>query len=103
MPTPITNVTFIPNLAVGTQWEHSPEAMRCVAEQGAKVKDAAETIVPVDTGALRDSIELLVEGIATVATAWVGTTIRYGGYVEYGTSITPAQPFLRPALDTIAE
>jgi HK97 gp10 family phage protein len=60
-------------------------------------------IVPVDTGALRDSIELLVEGIATVATAWVGTRIRYGGYVEYGTSNTPAQPYLRPALDTIAE
>jgi hypothetical protein len=77
MPTPIiTNVTFIPNLAVGTQWEHSPEAMRCVAEQGAKVKDAAETIVPVDTGALRDSIELLVEGIATVATAWVDKAER---------------------------
>jgi HK97 gp10 family phage protein len=99
----MANVVFYPNLAVGTQWERSPEAMRCVAEQGAKVEEAAKGIVPVDTGALRDSIELLVEGIATVATAWVGTTIRYGGFVEYGTSITPAQPYLRPALDTIAE
>lgn len=99
----MADVKFIPNLLVGKEWEHSPEAMRCVSEQGAKVKDAAVEIVPVDTGALRDSIELLVEGIATVATAWVGTTIRYGGFVEYGTSITPAQPYLRPALDTIAE
>jgi len=99
----MAQVTFIPNLLVGKQWERSPEAMRCVAEQGAKVENAAKAIVPVDTGALRDSIELLVEGIATVATAWVGTTIRYGGYVEYGTSNTPAQPYLRPALDTIAE
>src|SRR6185369_9658052 len=96
-------ITFIPNLLVGKQWEHSPEAMRCVATQGAKVEETAKGLVPVDTGFLRDSITMVVEGISTVANAEIGATARYGAYVEYGTSTTPAQPYMRPALDTIAE
>lgn len=96
-----TTITFIPNPLVGQQWERSREAMACVAEQGAKVKAAAIELVPVDTGALRDSIEMVVEGISTTANAAIGATIRYGGYVEYGTSNTPAQPYMRPALDTL--
>jgi len=99
----MATITFIPNLLVGKQWERSPEAMRCVATQGAKVEQAAKALVPVDTGFLRDSITMAVEGISTTANAEIGATARYGGFVEYGTSITPAQPYMRPALDTIAE
>jgi HK97 gp10 family phage protein len=97
----MADVTFIPNLFVGKEWEHSPEAMRCVAEQGAKVESAAKAIVPVDTGALRNSIEMVIEGITTIANAEIGSRLRYAGFVEYGTSITPAQPYLRPALDSL--
>jgi len=96
-----TTVTFIPNLAVGKEWELSVEALRCVTEQGAKVQAAAQSLVPVDTGFLRDSIEMAVEGGTTTANAEIGATARYGGFVEYGTSTTPAQPYMRPALDTL--
>lgn len=30
---------------------------------------------------------------------WVGTPVEYAPYVEFGTVRSPAQPFLRPALD----
>lgn len=31
--------------------------------------------------------------------AHIGTTVDYGPYMEYGTKLTDAQPFLRPAFD----
>lgn len=32
----------------------------------------------------------------------VGVAVEYGGYVEYGSSRTPAQPFMGPATEKIA-
>jgi len=62
------------------------------------VTDAAKSLVPVDTGALRTSIhkEVAADSV-TVATA-----TGYGGYVELGTSRMAAQPFMRPALMKVA-
>lgn len=56
----------------------------------------ARRIVPVDTGALRASIYYRIKGAA----AWVGATMHYALYVEYGTRNPnyPAQPYLRPAV-----
>jgi HK97 gp10 family phage protein len=63
---------------------------------GQAVLAGAEARVPVDTGALRDSLH--TEEDPSGGTL-VGTDIPYAVFVEYGTSDTPAQPFLRPALD----
>jgi HK97 gp10 family phage protein len=60
---------------------------------GQEVADAARRMVPVDTGALRDSI--------TAERGRVFTDVEYAGPVEYGTSDTEAQPFMRPAADTV--
>ena len=49
----------------------------------------------VDTGNLRRSIEHGVEGNDT---AYVGTNVEYGKYVEYGTSRMKPRPFLKQAL-----
>lgn len=57
------------------------------------VERTAESLAPVDTGRLRDSIRS--EG------GRVYTDVEYAGFVEYGTSDTPAQPFMRPAADTV--
>lgn len=57
----------------------------------------AEAIVPVDTGTLRDSLEISVDDDGGVI---VGTPVEYAPFVEFGTSDTPAQPFLRPAADS---
>ena len=57
----------------------------------------AEARVPVATGRLRDSLQIAAdpEEDGTL----VGTDVEYAVYVEYGTSDTAAQPFLRPALE----
>jgi len=57
------------------------------------VRDLAQSFAPVDTGRLQGSIN--AEG-GTVA-----TDVEYAAFVEYGTSDTPAQPFMRPAADTV--
>jgi HK97 gp10 family phage protein len=80
------------------------------------VKTIAQGYCPVDTGALRDSIQVseAVEGDATV-TQSVAPGMFYASYVEYGTGrrgdpTAPyahveswpgmaAQPYMRPALD----
>ncbi len=48
---------------------------------------------PVDTGNLRNKTTHRIGDNA----AYVGTNVRYGPYVEFGTSRQKAQPFLRPA------
>lgn len=59
---------------------------------GQEVAGGAQRMAPVDTGALRDSI--FAEHGRVVA------TVEYAPFVEYGTSDTDAQPFMRPAADT---
>ena len=49
---------------------------------------------PVDTGRLRSSITNEVD----TETAYIGTNVEYGPYVEMGTSRMRAQPFLEPAM-----
>ncbi len=57
------------------------------------VADLARAYCPVDTGRLRDSI--------TAGPNGVSTDVEYASFVEYGTSDTPAEPFMRPAADTV--
>lgn len=59
------------------------------------VVNRAKDIVPVDTGALRDSISKEVEG----SKLSVGATEDYAAYVELGTSKMGARPYLRPAIE----
>lgn len=95
------------------------QAARLSVEQGAAaVLETAESIVPVDTGDLRESghVELLKSGSQPSAAVVFDT--EYAAYVEYGTGIRgasspgagegpyssswpgmAAEPYLRPALD----
>jgi len=61
-----------------------------------QIVDAAKRIVPIDTGDLHDSIhaETTGEGMYVVADS------EHAVFVEQGTSKMPAQPYLRPALNT---
>lgn len=86
---------------------------------GGKAESYAKGLVPVDTGALRNSITHQVEG----DTVYVGSAIHYAPYVELGTGphYTPppewmesnapqgaglghgfvtARPYLRPAVES---
>lgn len=58
-----------------------------------KVADEMRQNAPVDTGRLRDSIQVTDDGVE------VG--VEYGGYVEYGTADTAPQPFAVPAVNRL--
>lgn len=64
------------------------------------IRDESKRLVPVDTGALKKSIAVVEyadkEGVVSIE-----TQTGYGGYVEEGTSKMRAQPFMRPAAETV--
>lgn len=93
-------VEFIPNLLIGVEWEHSPEALAVIARIGEETAQKAQELAPVLTGALKASIAAHPHGITETAHAEIIADVPYAAYVEFGTSDTPAQPYLRPALDS---
>jgi HK97 gp10 family phage protein len=73
-------------------------AKRGVAEQADRAATDAESMVPVDSGALAGTIRTEQSEMSASVVAG-DDSIDYPGYVEFGTSRTPAQPFMRPAAD----
>lgn len=63
--------------------------------------DLSQDFVPVDTSKLKDSgrVEKISGGYRLVYDAKNRSGVSYAGYVEYGTSRTPAQPYITPAAD----
>ena len=62
------------------------------------VERSAKQIVPVKTGTLKRSI--VHEPVNPKREVRVGTNVKYGPFVELGTSKMSARPYLRPALET---
>ena len=93
--------------------------LRAAAQSAAKAVLAhSQSLVPVDTGALKDSGKTSVSWTGTKVTGSVVYTEHYAAYVEFGTGRRgaessgrgpypykadwpgmPAQPYVRPALD----
>jgi HK97 gp10 family phage protein len=63
-----------------------------------QVYNDARRFAPVQTGALKSEIELVYYSDKH---AQVISRIRYASYVEYGTSDTAPQPYMRPAADRV--
>ncbi len=59
----------------------------------------AQARTPVDTGLLRASEARRVESTPVKVIGYVGTNVEYAAFQEFGTSKSPAQPFLTPALN----
>lgn len=76
---------------------------RAVMAGALLVMTDAKRRAPVLTGNLRRSIHV-EQGAVTLtrAEAKVGTDVEYAPYVEFGTSRMRAQPYLRPAAETMA-
>ena len=73
-------------------------AQRDGLEAGARVVEAyAKIAAPVDTGALRNSIQ--VHEVTPIQAIIGPSDIDYAEFVEFGTSRMAAQPYMRPALD----
>ena len=60
-----------------------------------EIIDYAQSIVPVDTGFLRNSAFIQVQPQDVL----IGFEAPYASYVEFGTYKMAAQPYLRPAFD----
>ena|SRR3990167_3180221 len=71
----------------------------------AKVEAFAKRLCPVDTGRLRSSIgfQVLSPNKVIVATGINPTSrpVNYAAYVEFGTSVQAAQPYMRPAIEAV--
>lgn len=91
---------------------------KSVFEAGLIIEAQAVALAPVDTARLRGSIstqtktqehknqnsgkaesEDFIDKPTKDNTAYVGTNVEYGEYIEYGTIRSRAQPYMRPALD----
>ena len=87
-------------------------AMEALDEATRRGVEYAKAVVPVDTGALRRSIRQepkprregdsyeagISAGGGGVVNPKTGREVDYAGFVEWGTSRAPAQPYLTPAL-----
>ena len=81
--------------ALGSLADGIEERVGAAIAAGAEtVKEHAQSICPVDTGALRDSIAVSQNGTS----AQISANTDYAAYVEFGTSKMAAQPYLVPAL-----
>lgn len=105
---------------VALQQRFVPKIVAAVRESCEAVVGEAQAIAPVDTGQLRDSIQTAsVELVGTTVRGEVEATAPYAAYVEFGTGQRgeasagagpgpynpnwpgmPAQPYMRPALDS---
>lgn len=62
------------------------------------VEGQAKTFVPIDTGALHDSIDVQMEGDLT---AVIAPHTEYAAFVEFGTFKMSAQPYMTPAAEAV--
>lgn len=60
-----------------------------------------QEIVPVDTGALKESCFVQVLVVGTRVQVVIGANTPYAVYVELGTSKNAAQPYIRPTYDLV--
>lgn len=87
------NITYngsLSDIAAGVEAAVS-EAIAAGAEI---VRGQAQSVCPVDTGTLRDSIAVTQSG----TNADISANTDYAAYVEFGTSKMAAQPYLVPSL-----
>jgi len=81
------------------------ESTLVVAKVAQQTKRNAQRFAPVDTGHLHGSIQVLAHGLSATIAASTGDGAHreYADYVEFGTSDTRPQPFMRPAADLAAD
>ena len=73
--------------------------LEAVTELGERIADGAKDRVPVETGALRDAIHVVVKDDQEVAVVAGDNVAFYGHMVENGTVKAPPHPFLVPAFE----
>jgi HK97 gp10 family phage protein len=93
----------VPNPRFPSEAAHLPTLGVALERKAETLADAAKDRAPVLTGALRDSIEASLDHDAEGFFGVVIAQVPYAGFVEFGTSRQRPQPFLREALESVAE
>jgi HK97 gp10 family phage protein len=74
-------------------------AMKTTLDKSAQSAiQGAQSVVPVDTGNLRDSIRVMEQGTNYVI---VGSDVDYAALIEFGNGTRAAQPYLSPQADRL--
>lgn len=80
--------------------ERLPEAVSAIVRKAAfDVEANAKTVVPVDTGKLKNSI---TSEFPSPTKAIIAPHTEYAAFVEYGTRRQRAKPYMRPAAEKVA-
>ena len=87
----VTLISRIPLISA----EMERKASAVVSKTVADIKANAQGRVPVDTGALKNSISSRAEALS----GEVFTGMEYAEYVEYGTSRMAGRPYMIPAAE----
>lgn len=74
------------------------EASEALLQTGKDVFAISQGLVPVDTGALKQSGGVVPVSSERVVVGYGSGAVDYAKSVEYGTANSAAQPFLTPAL-----
>lgn len=74
------------------------QASRIILETAQDVLSISQQLVPVDTGALRQSGRVEQVNPNRVRIIYGNETVEYARIVEYGGGNSPAQPYLTPAM-----
>lgn len=75
-----------------------PEGQAFLMDMAKAIYERANQLVPVRTGFLKSTINVLVEEGNISVMAWA----FYAGFVEFGTSRMAPRPFMRPAVQEVA-
>ena len=86
----------LPEIATGLQ----AKVDAALAVGANRVAAEARDRVPVNSGALRDAIRVEHDGPGEYTVLAGDNDAFYGHLVEFGTSLTPARPFLIPAVES---
>lgn len=64
------------------------------------IKSQIQSITPVMTGRLRDSIDVEGSSLSPYQyEAYIGTDVPYGEIVEFGSGTRPPKPYFRPVIN----
>jgi HK97 gp10 family phage protein len=95
--TMVVNASALKDLLEG---DHGPVSA-WLLRKAIDVETAAKRLCPVDTGRLRGSITHVTGIDNGEQVAYVGSNVEYAIYQELGTYKMAAQPYLRPALQSV--
>ena len=91
----VTLQSRFPEIAV----EMRPRISKALQMGADDMASSARMRVPVEHGALRETIEVRPAGAGSWAVNAGSREAFYAGFVEWGTSQAPAQPYLVPAAE----